>query len=199
LSPRHPSKKPKSILVVDDEPGIVDVLIAVLSDAGYRASGAAHGQEALSKLQLSVPDLMLLDLEMPVLDGGDTLRALRTDARLASVGVVMMSGIPESMVRRRCRGFEAFLRKPFSLDELLETLSALADGRAAANGGGVANGRAVASGGAVANGRAVANGGAVANGRMPKRRGAVPRAGNEGAARRPREKSPALKTSRTKR
>lgn len=118
------------ILVVDDEPGIVDVLIAVLEDAGHRASGAANGQEALAKLKASVPNVVLLDVEMPVLDGGSTLSAMKADIRLASVPVLMMSGIAESMVKRRCRGYDAFLRKPFSLEELLDAVEGLL-GRAA--------------------------------------------------------------------
>ena len=115
----------QSILVVDDEPGTVEVLIAVLEDAGFKSSGAGHGKEALSKLHPGSHDLVLLDVMMPMLDGPATLRAIKQDARLASVPVVMMSGIPESMVKRRCRGYAGFLRKPFSLDELLATLSRL--------------------------------------------------------------------------
>jgi len=131
LSPRHRTKQKRtSILIVDDEPGIVDVLIAVLEDAGHRASGATNGQEGLSRLKASLPDLMLLDVEMPVLDGEETLRALKADPRLAAVPVLMMSGIPESMVKRRCRGYDAFLRKPFSLAELLETVDTLTNGAA---------------------------------------------------------------------
>lgn len=131
MSPRHRSKQKRtSILVVDDEPGIVDVLIAVLEDAGHRASGAANGQEGLSRLKSGLPDLMVLDVEMPVLDGEATLRALKSDPRLSSLPVLMMSGIPESMVKRRCRGYDAFLRKPFSLDELLETVDAIVNGAA---------------------------------------------------------------------
>ncbi|HTV24566.1 MAG TPA: response regulator [Polyangiaceae bacterium] len=131
MSPRHRTKQKRtSILIVDDEPGIVDVLIAVLEDAGHRASGATNGQEGLSRLKASLPDLMLLDVEMPVLDGEETLRALKADPRLAAVPVLMMSGIPESMVKRRCRGYDAFLRKPFSLAELLETVDTLTNGAA---------------------------------------------------------------------
>ena len=131
MSPRQRTTTPRStILVVDDEPGIVDVLSAVLEDAGHRASGASNGQEALSKLKASLPDVVLLDVEMPVLDGGATLSAMKADPRLSSIPVLMMSGIAESMVKRRCRGYDAFLRKPFSLDDLLDAVNSLL-GRAA--------------------------------------------------------------------
>lgn len=131
MSPRQKAAKPRStILVVDDEPGIVDVLIAVLEDAGHRATGASNGEEALSKLKASLPEVVLLDVEMPVLDGASTLSAMKADPRLSSLPVVLMSGITESMVKRRCRGYDAFLRKPFSLDELLDAVDGLL-GRAA--------------------------------------------------------------------
>lgn len=109
----------KSILVVDDEPGTVGVLLAVLADAGYEVSGAVHGRDALARLAQARPDLILLDFVMPVLDGAETLKALQADTRTARIPVVMMSGIPESMIKRRCRGYDAFLRKPYSLTELL--------------------------------------------------------------------------------
>lgn len=110
------------MLVVDDEPGTVEVLCMVLSDAGFRASGAANGEEALSEMNAEVPDFVLLDLVMPVMDGGETLRVLRADPRWKGVSVIMMSGIPESMVRRRASGYDDFLRKPFSLEALVATI-----------------------------------------------------------------------------
>lgn len=103
----------------------MDVLIAVLTDAGYRADGAANGQEALAKIEESRPDLMVLDLEMPVLDGADTLRALRAAEAPEALPVVMMSGLTESIVKRRCKGYQAFLRKPFTLDDLLKVVAQL--------------------------------------------------------------------------
>lgn len=115
--------KPPTILVVDDEAGTVDVLHAVLSDAGYRVAGASNGREALEKMRASRPDLVLLDFVMPVLDGAETLRAIKQDARLSATPVIMMSGILESMIKRREKGYAAFLRKPFSLDELLAMIA----------------------------------------------------------------------------
>lgn len=121
----RPQTQRGSILIVDDESGIVDVLSAVLTDAGYRVDGAGNGRDALAKIAECHPDLVLLDLEMPVLDGPETLRALRADAARSRLPVLMMSGLTESIVKRRCRGYQAFLRKPFTLDELLGTVAKL--------------------------------------------------------------------------
>jgi CheY-like chemotaxis protein len=114
-----------SILVVDDEPGNVALLLGVLRDAGHRALGASDGREALSKLDASAPELVLLDLEMPVMDGGQTLRALRSSTRFARMPVVVMSGLALEVVQRRCRGYDAVLHKPFTLGDLLATIERL--------------------------------------------------------------------------
>jgi CheY-like chemotaxis protein len=113
------------VLVVDDEPGIVDVVCAVLQDARCRVLGAADGEEALIQLRASLPDLVVLDLEMPTLDGAQTLRAIRKDPSLAALPVVLMSGLPETTAKRRTHGYNAFLRKPFALDELFQTIEPL--------------------------------------------------------------------------
>lgn len=108
------------ILIVDDEPGTVRVLGAVLEDSGYRVNSATNGRAALEELQSTPHDIVLLDFLMPHLDGCETLRAIRKDRSLSSIRVVMMSGVAESIIRRRSRcEYDGFLRKPFSLDELL--------------------------------------------------------------------------------
>lgn len=131
---QRPSKRRKaarpSILVIDDEEGTVNVLMAVLSDAGFETAGATNSRDALAKLGRNHVDLVLLDFIMPEPDGAALLRLLRDERGFEGMPVVLMSGVPESMVRRRCRGYQAFLRKPFSLDELLSTVERLAKPRA---------------------------------------------------------------------
>ena len=124
-----PKRAAPRILVVDDEPGTVDVMIAVLTDARYVVTGVADGRAALASM---APDLVLLDFVMPVVDGGETLRTMRASAELATVPVVVMSGLPEAIVNRKCRKYEDFLRKPFSLDELLATVRRLTPARSRA-------------------------------------------------------------------
>lgn len=119
----------KAVLVVDDEVGTVDVLVAVLGDAGYDVVGAYDGKQALVEAREKDFALVLLDLVMPGTDGSETLRELRRDPRMRAVPVVMMSGIPESMVARKARGYGAFLRKPFSLDELVATVDKMVRAR----------------------------------------------------------------------
>lgn len=113
------SAHPPRILVVDDEPGTVEVLSMVLTDAGYRATGASDGAEALASMAVDPPDVVLLDLVMPSMDGSRVHHAMTRDVRLARVPVVLMSGVDEGHARRRCPGAAHVLRKPFSLDVLL--------------------------------------------------------------------------------
>jgi CheY-like chemotaxis protein len=109
----------KTIVVVDDEFGLADVLAATLSEVGYHVHTAANGVQGLEVMAEHPPDLVILDFMMPLLDGPGVLRAMRVDPRLASVPVVMISAMPESAVRARCSGYVAFLRKPFEFDAVL--------------------------------------------------------------------------------
>jgi CheY-like chemotaxis protein len=115
----------KTIVVVDDEVGTVDVLVAALSASGFAVKGLTDSLEALSKLRAAPPAVVLLDMIMPDLDGAQLLRSIKAEPRLADTRVIMLSGLPESMVKRRCSGYSGFLRKPFTLDELLTAIQAL--------------------------------------------------------------------------
>ena len=75
----------KKILVVDDEDDILNFLELVLSEKGYQVATASGGQEALTKAQLERPDLVLLDIMMPQMDGWEVLKLLRVDEDTAEV------------------------------------------------------------------------------------------------------------------
>lgn len=109
----------KTIVVVDDEFGLVDVVAMVLSDAGYRVFTASNGVQGLETMRENPPSLVLLDYMMPLMDGAEVLEAMRADARLGAVPVICMSSLPESTVSQRCQGYRAFLRKPFDFDKLI--------------------------------------------------------------------------------
>jgi DNA-binding response OmpR family regulator len=112
----------KTIVIVDDEFGLADVLTSTLSDIGFRALSAANGKQGLEIIAEHPPDLVLLDYMMPLLDGAGVLKAMRADPKLAGVPVIMMTAVPESVVRARCQGYTAFLRKPFDFQTLLNAV-----------------------------------------------------------------------------
>jgi CheY-like chemotaxis protein len=119
----------KTILIVDDEFGIVEVLEYILADAGYSVVSALNGQDALARLRETVPDLIILDYMMPVMDGAALIKILRADSKYRSIPVLLSSALPEAAIREHCDGYDAFLRKPYKTEKLIETISRLVEGR----------------------------------------------------------------------
>jgi DNA-binding response OmpR family regulator len=117
----------KKILVVDDEDDILHFLDLVLREKGYDVATATGGQEALTKAQLEHPDLILLDIMMPQMDGWEVLKLLRVDEETASIPVAMLSARTEA--RDRVQGLQEgavdYICKPFSLQELIGKIEAI--------------------------------------------------------------------------
>ena len=104
------------ILVVDDEFSVAEVLQSVLADAGHEVVTAVNGRQGLELLSKRLPDLVLLDFMMPIMDGPAMLRAMREDPTYRNIPAVVMSSLPEIAVAEAARGlYAAFLRKPFKL------------------------------------------------------------------------------------
>jgi len=111
-----------TVLVVEDEFGIAELLDAVLTEEGYQVVTAMNGRDGLDLLARERPVLVLSDYMMPVMDGASLLARIRADPALQGIPVVMMSSMPEAAVAQRCAGYTAFLRKPFKLFELLDVV-----------------------------------------------------------------------------
>jgi DNA-binding response OmpR family regulator len=109
-----------TVLIVDDEVGLNDVLAAALTDAGFRTMSAANGEDAFIQLADATPDLMLLDYMMPRLDGAAVLKRARADERWARLPIILMSAVDPRSID--CDAYSAFLRKPFTLRRLLDTI-----------------------------------------------------------------------------
>ncbi|NOJ81974.1 response regulator [Myxococcus xanthus] len=113
----------KRLLIVDDELAIVEALQDILSVEGYDVDTAFNGAEGLHRMADAKPDLVLLDLMMPVMDGREMLRRMREDDDLRGIPVVVMSAGRISDEERRSSA--RFLAKPFELDVLLDTIAEL--------------------------------------------------------------------------
>jgi DNA-binding response OmpR family regulator len=111
----------KKILVVDDEDDILQFLELVLREKGYDVVTAPGGHEALTKAQVERPDLVLLDIMMPQMDGWEVLKLLRVDEDTAQIPVAMLSARTEA--KDRVQGLQEgaidYICKPFSLQDLL--------------------------------------------------------------------------------
>lgn len=115
----------KTILVVDDEFGIVDALKDLLAYEGYRVVTAANGRDGLAQLEAEHPDLVMLDLMMPIMSGQEMLRAMPSKSAVLPP-VILMSAATEPRALASSQGqYAAFLRKPFELQVLLDLIESL--------------------------------------------------------------------------
>jgi DNA-binding response OmpR family regulator len=114
----------KKILLVDDERGILKVLSIKLRVSGYDVVTAAGGQEALELIDSASPDVMLLDVIMPGVDGFEVLRKLRPTSQLP---VIVYSARPSNMQEALRLGANDFLAKPFDVDDLVKRIELLLD------------------------------------------------------------------------
>ncbi|MBN1937216.1 MAG: GAF domain-containing protein [Anaerolineae bacterium] len=115
---------PKTVLVVDDEEGMRELLQYILSDAGYRTLVAADGPGALNLARVHKPDLIVLDIMMPGLSGLDVISMLKQDETTRHIPVVIYSVVADP-VRAAQLGVEACLSKPVEIEVLLSTLNRL--------------------------------------------------------------------------
>ena len=115
----------KTVLVVDDELDIAEAVKSILEDEGYQVVVCANGREALQRLDSTRPDLAIVDIMMPVMNGFETIKAIRRNPQFGKLPVLIMSAIDPS-VRPPEFDWAGFLKKPFSLRELLERVHRLA-------------------------------------------------------------------------
>jgi DNA-binding response OmpR family regulator len=110
------------ILVADDEPAITALFAQMLGFAGFQVVQAHGGAEAVSLARAEKPDLILLDVMMPDLDGRDACQVLKLDQTLRDVPVVLFSSADERDVHWRAAGADGFLQKPFSIRTLPDVI-----------------------------------------------------------------------------
>jgi len=125
-------------LIVEDEENILLSLEFLLTREGYVTSTAKDGAEALKAMEKTVPDLVLLDVMLPLLDGFEVCRRMRANPALHKTRIVMLTarGRDTEVQRGLALGADAYITKPFSTRELMEKIRALADGNARGNAAG---------------------------------------------------------------
>ena len=121
----------RTVLVADDEEDVRFLLSRLLGDVGYDVHLAADGLEALDRIDAVHPDLMILDLMMPALDGWGVLARLKKHPAPPIVVLLTARGDPESFSRGMREGAAAYVTKPFRFHELIATVQGLlaADGK----------------------------------------------------------------------
>lgn len=116
---RHPR-----ILIVDSDPGVIKLLRASLEDIDYEPIAATDGAEALQVIQKELPDLIILDIKIPKLDGIEVCKQLR---QWSQIPIIMLSGDNNIELEVRCLdvGADDYVVKPFNLDELMARVRAM--------------------------------------------------------------------------
>jgi CheY-like chemotaxis protein len=114
-----------SVLIVDDDRAIREMLTETLDDAGYRVLSAENGRQALALLAEAptLPAVILLDLMMPVMNGWEFLAQQQADARIAAIPVIVLSARPNLQHEAYTISVEEFLQKPIDILELLSIIS----------------------------------------------------------------------------
>ena len=117
----------KKILIVDDEPNIVMTLEYTFKKSNYEVFIARDGQEALDILKTNFPDIIILDIMMPMVDGFVTLEQIRKDANLQHTKVMFLSAKnKESDIEKGLAlGADAYMTKPFSIKKVVEKVEEL--------------------------------------------------------------------------
>ena len=109
----------KKILIIDDDPDIVPLLTYGLKRRGYGVVGGKDGREAVTLASQHMPDLIIIDVNLPGMNGDEAARILKKDEKLKHIPVILMSSMHEGLSEKsEASCAEAYINKPFGLDEL---------------------------------------------------------------------------------
>jgi len=124
-------EEPNTILVVDDNRLNLELVSDVLTSAGFIVRQANSGEAALASARALPPDLILLDIGLPVMDGYAVVRALKQDPVTRDIIAVALTAfaMPEDEIRARDAGFDGYISKPVHTRSLADTLARLLHGR----------------------------------------------------------------------
>ncbi|UCD15586.1 MAG: response regulator [Candidatus Omnitrophota bacterium] len=120
-------EKKKKVLIVDDEVDIVKTLTYILEREGYAVYGAVDGTEGLEKVTQHMPDLIILDLRLPLLPGEEVCRRIRKDEATAKIPIIMLTAkdLDVDRVIGKVIGANYYITKPFDIKDLLGKIKSL--------------------------------------------------------------------------
>jgi two-component system response regulator VicR len=113
------------IMVVDDEPDLLEVVRLILESDGYQVVTAGSGQEALDKMEKEKPDLVLLDIIMPKMDGWEVFSRIKADPKTTDIPVIMLTAKDQridKLIGLHVVRVDDYITKPFGRAELLERI-----------------------------------------------------------------------------
>lgn len=115
------------VLIIEDEPNIIESLSFVLRRDGFEASSVLDGEAAMHRLRSDPPDVVILDLMLPKLNGFEVLKLVKSDPRLRSIPVMVLTAKGQAQDRRMAEdiGADGFMTKPFSNREIVQEMQRL--------------------------------------------------------------------------
>ncbi len=118
------AQPPKRILLIDDEPEVQDLLTLFLKIRGYEGHLARNGEEGIEMAKKLLPDLILLDIMMPKVDGFRVQETLKQDPDASKIPIIFITAKaePENAQKAITAGAKAYIEKPFDLNTLTETI-----------------------------------------------------------------------------
>ena len=119
-------RESKSVLVVDDDLYLSEIISDVLEAEGHHTRRAGNGLEALEQIEADTPQLILLDLMMPVMNGWELAETLRADPRWSSIPIVIITANYHADRKQQVLGAKAVITKPFDIDRLVEVVDEFA-------------------------------------------------------------------------
>ena len=119
------SPESATIVCIEDEPGVIELIRLILERRGLKVVGAGSGAEGLEVVRQVQPDVVLLDLMMPGMDGWEVYRRMKADAMMRTIPVIIVTakaeGIDEVLAKHIAK-VDDYIKKPFSLQELLQAI-----------------------------------------------------------------------------
>ncbi len=127
MTDSHIPASKKTIMVVDDNPDLVDILRITLELKGFNVRCAYSGKHLFAGLEVLKPDLILLDIMMPQMDGLEVLNRLKGNPDTASIPVILLTvkGEPEDVIKGYERGADIYITKPFEYTQLLRGVNSI--------------------------------------------------------------------------
>jgi len=113
----------KKILVIDDEPELVDMVRRRLEANNYNVIAAYNGKEGMEKLLSEKPDLILLDIRMPKIDGYSFVREIRVNKELRDIPIIILSVMDKLKELLKLEGVKDYIEKPFDAETLLQKVN----------------------------------------------------------------------------
>jgi two-component system, OmpR family, response regulator VicR len=119
------TQKNKQVIYIEDEPEMVDLVSLILNRKGFIVKGANGGREGLDLIKKELPDLVLLDLMMPDVDGWDVYQQMKADEKTRKIPVIIITAKAQSIDKvlgLQIAKVEAYISKPFTPQELLDSV-----------------------------------------------------------------------------